>query len=486
MGMSLALGSGFWARALAGPATPGPSPYGPLRTEADANGLLLPEGFTSRVVARSLQPVPGTTYPWPVFPDGGACFATDDGGWIYVSNSENPPPALDLPLPLGREDVFNDVLLGQGGVSAIRFDADGVVVEAYPILTTGRSNCAGGVTPWGTWLSCEEWEAPEGDGLAPATGGRVWECDPFARTAVERPAMGLCKHEAAAVDPERQHLYLSEDLGDGLLYRFTPTSWGDLSSGTLEAMVVDDSGATTWVTVPEPTAGAAGSLRSQVPEATPFDGGEGCVYDSGKVYLATKGDDRIWVHDIEAETMSVLYDAALFDEPVLTGVDNVIVSEAHDLYIAEDGGTMQVVVITPDHVVAPVAQIVDPTSTGYDNGTPIPTSSEVTGLAFSPDGNRLYLNSQRGGVFGILYEVTGPFRGGSLAAAQPEPPARTTSAPAAPATTLVPVDRPAAAPTSGPATLPATGPDLPATWLAAGAAGAGLLAWRARDRSSAS
>jgi secreted PhoX family phosphatase len=95
---------------------------------------------------------------------------------------------------------------------------------------------------------------------------------------------------------------------------------------------------------------------------------------------------------------------------VLDGVDNIIVSSAHDLYVAEDGGNMEVVIITPDLVVAPVVRIVDPASTGYENGTPVPTSSEVTGLAFSPDGTRLYLNSQRGGVFGILYEVRGPWR----------------------------------------------------------------------------
>jgi uncharacterized protein len=404
MGMSLGLGSGFWTNVLAAPARPGPSPYGPLATTPDANGLLLPEGFTSRIVARAFQPVPGTSFPWHPWPDGGACFAADDGGWVLVSNSENPPP-VDVPLP--PIPNLSDVLGQMGGVSAIRFDAGGDIVDAYSILRGSRSNCAGGVTPWGTWLSCEEWESPSSFGSY--SGGKVFECDPFARTAIDRPALGRCKHEAAAVDTDRRRLYLSEDLADGLFYRFTPDAWGDLSAGTLEAARLDDRGRVDWLPVPDPSA-AAGSLRSQVPEATRFDGGEGCVYDDGRVYLTTKGDDRVWVHDVAAATMEVLYDAAEFDEPVLSGVDNIIASRAGDLYVGEDGGDMEVCIITPDLHVAPVLQIVEPTSTGVLNPTPVPTHSEITGLAFNPTGDRLYLNSQRGEVFGITYEVRGPWR----------------------------------------------------------------------------
>jgi hypothetical protein len=479
MGAAVALGAGFWERALAAPAQPGPSPYGDLQ-EPDANGLQLPPGFTSRVVAVSLLPVPGTTYVWHAFPDGGACVPTDDGGWIYVSNSENPPPA-DIPVA-----TTIAAAVGLGGVGAIRFAADGSIVDAYPILEGSLSNCAGGLTAWGTWLSCEEWEETQG----PYDAGKVWECDPFGEAAaVDRPALGRFKHEMAATDPERRRLYLSEDQPDGLLYRYTPPAgvWGSgdaLVGGTLEAMAVGTDGTVTWL----PVTGAeapAGPVRASVPGATPFDGGEGILYDDGKVFLTTKGDDRVWVHDVEADTMAVLYDAAEFGSPVLDGVDHIAVSAAHDLYVAEDGGNLEVCIITPDNVVAPVIRMTG-TQHGFDNPTPIPFISEVTGLAFSPDGNRLYFNSERGQGShpvgpgpGITYEVTGPFRGGTLAAA-----AASTAGAADAAAPVESTDAAGvAAGITGRGALPATGAAGPGAAAAAlGAAGAAL--WHLRHRTA--
>jgi hypothetical protein len=467
MGMAMALGSSFWERALAAPVQPGPSPYGDL-LPPDANGLQLPAGFTSRVVAVSMAPVPGTTHVWHAFPDGGACVPTDDGGWIYVSNSENPPPA-DVP-------VITSIVpfIGAGGVGAIRFDADGQVVDAYPVQEDGTSNCAGGLTPWGTWLTCEEWEEDE-----PYAAGKVWECDPHGGPAIDRPALGRFKHEAAVVDPVRRQLYLSEDQPDGLLYRYTPPPgvWGSgaaLEGGTMEAMAVAVDGAVSWLPVADVEAPAV-ALRTTVPGATAFDGGEGLIYDEDHVYLTTKGDDRVWVHDIPGGTMRVLYDAADAAAPVLNGVDNIIVSAAHDLYVAEDGGNLEVCVITPDLAVFPVVRMTGPQH-GSDALDPIPTVSEVTGLALSPDGNRLYFNSERGqGLVpvgpgpGILYEVTGPFRGGTFATAPPGP-----------APTLPPVPVPPVPADPG-GQLPATGSaPSPAAALVLGAAGAAALALRRR------
>jgi len=399
---SLTIGRGALAPAFAAPAQPGESPYGPLG-EPGADGLRLPEGFSARVVRQFGVPFEGTSeLPMP-FPDGAATFANADGGWILVSNSENPPPA-DVTDPTGLG------LDGLGGVQAIRFAADGTIVDAYTILRGSRSNCAGGATPWGTWLSCEEVDDPRD----PAGSGLVFECDPTgARQAVELPALGRFKHENATVDPERGQVYLSEDLGEGCFYRFTPDAYPDLSAGRLEAAAVAGDGSVRWLPVPDPTCTGGVPCRQQAEGATTFDGGEGCVYDAGMVFLTTKGDDRVWVYDVAAARMEVLYDAADFDEPVLTGVDHIIVHPATgDLVVAEDGGDMQVVVIRrEDFAVFPVLQMTGPQHGAALTGPAgaVPTTSEVSGLAFSPDGTRLYCNSQRGFGGGVTYEVTGPW-----------------------------------------------------------------------------
>ncbi|GAA1550816.1 DUF839 domain-containing protein [Actinomadura kijaniata] len=368
-------GSLWQGAALAAPAQNAPSPYGPLQP-ADANGIHLPAGFTSQVVARSRQTVPGTSYRWHSAPDGGACFA-DGTGWIYVSNSETIS------------------LLG-GGASMIRFDAAGRVTGASRLLSGTNINCAGGKTPWNTWLSCEETDL-----------GRVWETYPFGGRAVARPAMGRFTHEAAAADPVRRAIYLTEDKGDGCFYRFVPHTWGDLSSGTLQVMVAGTaaSGSFTWATVPDPD-GFPIATRNQVSGAKRFDGGEGCYYADDTVWFTTKGDNRVWQVNLASGTYELAYDDDLVSPGTapLKGVDNVTGSTAGDLYVAEDGGSMQICMITPDDKVSVFLRI---------DGQ---GSSEITGPAFNPAGNRLYFSSQRGtsgdrlGTGGITYCVTGPFR----------------------------------------------------------------------------
>jgi hypothetical protein len=375
----LVLGAGFWRRAYAAPATPGPGPYGPLALGPDANGLRLPAGFSSRVVATSGQPVAPTSQIWHLAPDGGACFAMPDGGWAYVSNSELAPFL--------------------GGAAMIRFDAAGGVVEARTILGGTNLNCAGGPTPWGTWLSCEEWDL-----------GHVWECFLDGRPAEKRHDLGTFAHEAVAVDPARRRLYLTEDRPNGRFYRHIPSGWPDLSSGRLSAAKVswDDAqklgGDVKWNDVPDDLSARNWPMSTYT---TGFNGGEGCWYDDGLVYFTTKGDNRVWSYDASTERLEVIYDAALQPGSPLRGVDNVVVSKSNDLFVAEDGDDMQICLLTPEapgggRTVSPFVEIV-----GHGG-------SEVTGPAFNPSGDRLYFSSQRGpngGGVGMTFEVQGPFRG---------------------------------------------------------------------------
>lgn len=340
----------------------------------DCNGIRLPKGFSSRIIARSGQTLFG--YNWHAAPDGGATFTTEDGGWIYVSNSE----------------IDNQ----QGGAGALRFNRQGKIIDAYSILQNTTRNCAGGHTPWKTWLSCEEFD-----------DGQVWECHPFGeRTARLRPALGTFCHEAVAVDTRNMQLFLTEDKPDGCLYRFTAHTNDadgnpDLNNGVLEVAEVVDGriGQVRWHAIADPHATST-PTRHQIARSTRFNGGEGIWYHEDVVYFTTKGDDRIWAYNTCSNVLSIVYNAAFYLRPVLTGVDNITANAAGELLIAEDGGDMQIVVVSRK-AVQPLLQIVN-----HDR-------SEITGPAFSPDGSRLYFSSQRGASGrsedGVTYEITGPF-----------------------------------------------------------------------------
>jgi uncharacterized protein len=362
----------------AGRATPPPSrvrPWsGERSTTPDENGLLLPAGFTSRVVATSGEPVPGTDYVFPPFPDGGATFVDPevDGGWYYAVNSEFPGPG--------------------GGVSSLRFAPDGEVVAAYRLVGDTSTNCAGGATPWDTWLTCEEVEA-----------GRVLECDPYTPdSGEERLALGRFVHEAVCVDASDRVLYLTEDRPDGLFYRFTPSRWHKLDAGDLEAAVVAADGSVTWRAVPDPTAEAT-PIRQQGFGATPFNGGEGIACgdtpQGRRVWFSTKGDTVVRELDPKAQTMREIYRA---DEgSTLHGVDNLWWDEAGQrLFVAEDGDDLELVALDRRGRTEGILQV-----TGHDG-------SEIAGPALDPRGRTLLFSSQRGKsgtARGMTFAVTGPF-----------------------------------------------------------------------------
>lgn len=385
---SLASAAQWLGPSLARAAGSGAESFGPLQPP-DVNGLMLPVGFTSRVVATTGSPVGSTAHVWHPNPDGGATFATNDGGWVYVSNSETSS--------------------GGGGVGAIRFASNGAIADAYSILTGTSRNCAGGATPWNTWLSCEE--VPD---------GRVYECDPMTpgSEGTPVPALGTFNHEAAAIDAIGGRVYLTEDQPNGLFYRMTPASYPSLASGSLEAAEILDPQSEgpiqvgqvrglAWHAVAEPNPANGGvqnashlpveerATRFQAPSATSFNGGEGCFVHGRDVYFSTKGDQRVWRVDAAGDEIEIVYDFYTSPTPELSGPDNVFVAMNGDVYVAEDPGNLQIVALTPGGGVVPIVQV-----TGQ-------TGSEVTGPALDPSGTRLYFSSQR--LPGTTYEVTGPF-----------------------------------------------------------------------------
>jgi secreted PhoX family phosphatase len=372
------LGAVFWTELFSDAASPPMRlgrGYGPLRAP-DQLGFRLPEGFRVRIVARGGEPVPRTGYQWHLASDGMATFPVAGGGHVLVSNSET----LD------------------GGASAIRFGRHGEVRDAYPILSGTTFNCSGGGTPWGTWLSCEEVE-----------DGRVWECDPTGRRmAVPRPAMGIFKHEAAAVDPHGKRVYLTEDLVDGGLYRFTPARWPNLARGLLEIARVRRGGRVEWVKVPDSGA-AREQTRRQVSGSTRFKRGEGLWLDSGILYVSTTADHRVHAYDTRRDRIRVAYDGLASRSAPLLRVDQMTGSRAGEVFVCEDIATEEIDmgVITRDRRVARFLSVTGPQHSG----------SELTGVTFDPTGSRMYVASQR--AFsktelvpgsGAIYEITGPFR----------------------------------------------------------------------------
>lgn len=413
---------------------------GPLLA-ADANGIQLPAGFSSRVIAVANQPVlfSDPTFLWHTDPDGAGTFRTEDGGWIVVSNSEARDATTTVTgftgqvLPGASREVVATLGLLAGGVSALRFDAEGNLVDAYAVQRNTTTNCSGGVTPWGTWINGEE-----------ILDGYMFECSPLrdGGDPVRLDRFGRKAHEMVAIDVAGRAIYHTEDLGGNeRFYRniYTEAEWPTggrpdlVNGGVLQALAVD-AGLEAARQGPVPIRWVNcvndGTPQYEVypPDSTVFVGNEGCWFLNGFVFFSTKEDNNIWVIDPVGNTIESIYDPARNvpgspvdpAEPPMLGVDNIYMTLDGEMLVVEDGGDLRTMVLLPDGSTIPLLRLPGLAS------SPGPLSNvpggfgatEVTGPTFSPDGRRLYIANQRAlelgapasfRTGGVIYEITMPF-----------------------------------------------------------------------------
>ncbi|MFJ3513673.1 alkaline phosphatase PhoX [Streptomyces sp. NPDC090131] len=435
LGALFAGGDSLAARAPRAPRATGG--YGPL--VADPRGLLdLPAGFTYRVLSRAGRPLRSGEGAVPANCDGMAAFEAGGGRVRLVRNHENRATAA-LPVPAVRGLTYDPGALG--GCTALELDAAGRVTGERVALAGTAVNCAGGRTPWNTWLSCEETEDRAGTSGYTRDHGYVFEvdpADPHRSGAVPLTAMGRFAHEAVAVDPDRGVVYETEDAfvrPFGLFYRFLPERpLGGLGSlragGRLEALrvpgladlaVVDEPGArfpVEWVPVPDPSAaGTPMRLQDFGPGGiTHAQKLEGCYWGDGGVHFVSSfarsgegaaGDHhgQVWFYD---PRNSVLRLDVVFGPAADTALpgdspDNICLAPDGGLMVCEDGGGAQYVLgVTVDGEVYPMARNAE------DIGQPgAPEWGEFAGVTFSPDGRTMYVNAYAPGT---TFAVTGPWR----------------------------------------------------------------------------
>ncbi|PSJ37687.1 alkaline phosphatase PhoX [Allosphingosinicella deserti] len=222
--------------------------FGPL--EPDPNQLLdLPRGFSYRVISAFGDPM-DDGFRVPDRADGMGAFRLDQDRVALVRNHElQPKHAADGPFatPVGSGAGFDRGRDGgwmPGGTTTLVYDQRSGRVERQHLSLIGTiRNCAGGTTPWGSWLTCEEDVSRAGDGQSQDHGWvfEVPASHPGRVDAVPLRAMGRFNHEAAAVDPRTGIVYLTEDRDDSLFYRFLPARRGQLAQGgRLQALAFAD------------------------------------------------------------------------------------------------------------------------------------------------------------------------------------------------------------------------------------------------------
>lgn len=367
---------------------PCPIGYGPLIP--DPAGLLsLPAGFSYTLIAETGVTLLDSGEPTPSDPDGTASFVRRHGAGSVLVNNHEVGGSEPFRVPHLSRLVYDDA--AGGGTTNIEVDHRGERVREYASLAGTHNNCAGGRTPWDTWLTCEETEA-----ILNKRHGYVFEVDPYDQEANLDPkpvkALGRYAHEALAVDPHRGQIYLTEDAGNpnGLLYRFTPPHSalplrrGALrrladDAGKLEALVASANGRIvpdlsvavepgtryriSWVAVPDRDAGST-PTRKQFTEGTvtrsrKLEGmwwGDGGAYFVASFARASDGsavehDGQVWFLDPNRHTIELKLRFAYTpsdQDSDEDGPDNITVSPFGGVILAEDGDGVQHLVGSTD------------------------------------------------------------------------------------------------------------------------------------------
>jgi uncharacterized protein len=314
-------------------------------------------------------------------------------------------------------------------------------VSMRPSLAGTYRNCAGGPTPWGSWLTCEETViGPAKDNAITKQHGYIFEVPGDGSSSAEPlTEMGCFVHEAVAIDPATGIVYETEDRGRAGLYRFIPKTRERLANGgTLQMLAVDgrprielsrgqrqgESYGVHWVDIPEPdrphaeasVGDASGVMRQGVDRGGAlFSRLEGATYGDGRIFVtATDGGDarrgQVWELDPKAERLRLVFESTA--PASLNMPDNLCLSPRGGLAICEDNSTAPCIHgLTRDGRIFRFARNAI-TLSGERNGlTGSFTFGEFAGTTYSPDGEWLFVNVQSPG---ITFAITGPWSDGGL------------------------------------------------------------------------